>query len=58
VHSALLAQGDMAWQGSLHFSCKQDCLLGQSLSVVHSTFGTGTVVAKKKKMLQFKQWQE
>ena len=44
VHSALLAQGAIAKHGSLHFSCKHDCLLGQSLSVVHSTFGIGTVL--------------
>ena len=43
VHSALVAHGDMASQGFLHFSCKQASLLGQSLSVVHSTFGIGTV---------------
>ena len=43
MQSALLAHGDMARQGSLHFSCRQDCLLGQSLSVVHSTLGNSTV---------------
>ena len=43
VQSALVEHGDMARQGSLHFSCRQDCLLGQSLSVVHSTLGSGTV---------------
>ena len=47
VQSALLAQGAIAKHGSLHFSCKHDCLLGQSLSVVHSTFGIGTVLEEK-----------
>ena len=42
VHLAFVVQGEISKHGSLHFSCKQDCLLGQSWSVVHSATLTGT----------------
>ena len=47
VHFALSAQGEMASQGFLHFSCRQACLLGQSWSVVHSAIFTGTYFLKR-----------